>query len=104
MNEKIRSFLFSSELCLACGRKSNRVSREHFHPKLGDKVDTEEGPLGDRRMSKPVLLVMRRKGEKVEEERVWKYNRKGRWWKTKDKRWHRGMCIWQDGGQPATKK
>lgn len=55
-------------------------------------------------MSKPVLLVMRRKGEKVEEERVWKYNRKGRWWKTKDKRWHRGMCIWQDGGQPATKK
>lgn len=24
--------------------------------------------------------------------------------KTKDERSHRGMCIWQDGGQPVTKK
>lgn len=29
-------------------------------------------------MSKLVLLVMRRKGEKMEKERVWKHNGKGR--------------------------
>lgn len=78
MNERIRSFLSSTELCPACGRKSNRGSRDLLYPKLGDKVDTEEGPVGDRRMSKLVLLVMRRKGGKMEEKRVWKHNGKGR--------------------------
>lgn len=77
MNERIRSFLSSTELSPACGRKSNRGSGDVLYPKLGDKIDTEEGPVGDRRMSKLFLLVRRRKGEK-EEKRVWKHNGKGR--------------------------
>lgn len=39
----------------------------------------------------------------MEEEGVWKHN-ENRWWKTKDKRRHRGTYAWQDGGQPVTKK
>lgn len=37
----------------------------------------------------------------MEEKSVRKEDRK---WKTKDERSHRGICIWQDGGQPVTKK
>lgn len=76
--QRIRSSLSSSELCPAWGRKSNRGSRDPLYPKRGDEVDTEKGPVGDRRVSKLVLLVVRREREKMEEEGVWKHNGKGR--------------------------
>lgn len=81
-------------------KKQQRGSRDLLHPNLGDKVDTDEGPVGDRRMSKLVLLVMRRKGGKSMETQ---WERKVDGGKQKIRR-HRGVCIWQDGGQLVTKK
>lgn len=68
------------------------------------KVDTEEGPLGDRRGSKPVSLVMRKRGD------GWKRKECGNTMEMKidggEQKIIGGMeeHTRQDGGQPVTKK
>lgn len=75
---RIKSFVIFRITACMWQKKSSQGSRELFHTKLGDKVDTEEPPLHVTTMNKPVLLAVKRKGEKIDQERVWKLNGKRR--------------------------
>ena len=71
-------FCLLESYVLHVGEKATEAVETSFIQNWETRQTWKKDLLGDRRMSKPVLLGMGRKGEKMEEERVWKHNGKGR--------------------------